>query len=386
MIKKHMSSYFRKGSQIEALVVGFFFLGAVSFFSFLLPNYAFSNALGITNACAQEQQDQKIENKKIDSQQTSKVELSFSDTKINSDLVTILKEYINKKEEKKGLWSNILPTLIPYVAGGLIALILPLMTLRHQKRRELIIDQKDIKLEELRNSLASSREIALLEANRKRDISLEETRTKLGTAREKLDLERRRLENFYAPLLALFQQSRGVTDKLCQYFYDEYKKNKWNDCSPKYEFEFMTSEEAEKGVCNKINPAGIMPDRRLYVKTNKGWIKFRLLDFMPWLLKDRYCRALVDQIIRIGERKVEIISKYAGLAAVSGERPSPLFGAYLAHYSLLTTIRGTPPNDALEPESQKVGYYPRGLDDEVLRGYDKAREDINKWERILTQD
>jgi hypothetical protein len=109
-----------------------------------------------------------------------------------------------------------------------------------------------------------------------------------------------------------------------------------------------------------------------------------MLDFMPWLKANRDCKILVDQIIAIGRKKTETISTYSGLAAV-GQEPSPLLGEYLAHFAILDATYNNPPEVPPPPESQKVGYYPRGMDATIDQGYVAARKAVAEYESLAAR-
>jgi hypothetical protein len=88
--------------------------------------------------------------------------------------------------------------------------------------------------------------------------------------------------------------------------------------------------------------------------------------------------------MEIGAKKTEIIQTYSGLAA-AGQNPSPVFGEYLAKHAVLKAKYETPPAEPYTRESQKVGYYPRGLDDEVEHGYNLARTAVQEFESLTAK-
>jgi len=214
--------------------------------------------------------------------------------------------------------------------------------------------------------------------NRKRDLALEKLRAQLAVDEDVRQLRFERFQKYHAPLYALFQQSRGITDKLYHHTYSIRNSPIWKG----YELAMMTSEQAEAGTPvtqERINdPNG--GRRRVYVRDDGCWKTLRMLDFMPILLKDSASKVLIEKILEIGRNIVKIISRQGGLAA-TGRDFSPLLGQYLAHFAILEGIYMHPPEDPFPPESQGVGYYPLGLDEEIAAGYLASRDQVKLYER-----
>lgn len=338
-----------------------------------------------------------------------RTEIAVSDGKVSDALVKWLdKLATSKPEEKETWWSKAAPMLAGTVIGGVISAAVTFlglwMTGRREAQRDKETSTREEKLTNLRADLEKQKVQFLnqleadlakfragLDENRdaakaRRDEQLEELRANLEIAAQVFKNRQERLEKFHAPLRALLQQSRGVTDKLCYHVYRLSRNKKWPSASKPdlREYAFLTREEAESNKRDGVHPPpedGKQRDRRLRVWDDNKWVTFRMLDFMSWLKDNPECRVLVDQILAIGRKKTAVISTYGGLAAV-GQQPSPLFGEYLAHFAVLEAIYNNPPPEPALPESQKVGYYPRGMDAEIEGGYVQARAAVAEYESL----
>jgi hypothetical protein len=324
----------------------------------------------------------------------ARAEVMVPESKL-TDALTRWIEKLAQKKSPESFWDKALPallTLIGTVVGGAITALVSLIGLRSTIRRDENREKETSKREEMLASLRAENEKNLstlredwektrAEAAAKREERLEELKASLEITRELLKSRQERLEKFHSPLRALFQESRGVTDRLSYHVYRLSRDKKWpsgNEPDPR-EYAYLTDVEVrEDKKLNLHPPPDDKQDRRLRVRESERWRTFRTLDFMPWLKQNPECRALIDQIMEIGRKKTVIIQKYSGLAAAD-QNPSPVFGEYLAHYAVLKSIYDSPPAEPYAPGSQ-VGYYPRGLDQEVENGYDQARKAVGEFE------
>jgi gas vesicle protein len=340
---------------------------------------------------------------------TTRTEILLSDGKAANALAKWLDQLATAKPaEKESWWAKAMPVLAGTLCGGLISAAVSLIGLRMTAKREEQRDtattareeqlttlradfekqkvqfsnQLESDLAKLRASLEEARDAA----KDRRGAELEELRASLQITPQVFKARQERLEKFHAPLRALLQQSRGVTDKLCHHVYKLSINKKWPsevNADP-CEYAFLTNEEAAAKKRQGIHPPpedGKQRDRRLRVWHSDQWNTFRMLDYMPWLISNRDCKVLVDQVMAIGRKQTEIISTYGGLAAV-GQEPSPLFGEYLAHFAVLEATYNMPPGNPYPPESQKVGYYPRGMDAAIEQGYLAARNAVAEYEAL----
>lgn len=288
------------------------------------------------------------------------ITLQVLDSKGEEALTAWLNEQV---KSKPSLWLTFLQNggqaILGGLLGGVIGLLAQQLAAKNQLRQEEQRSQNDLD----------------------RERQIEELRANIDVTREIMKLRMKRLESFHAPLRALFQQSKGVTDRLMRHVYHLHDKNPtdWGDTRP---YEFMNDE-----VAIQNHPPGSRqrnvnsPDERLHVYHNGRWIKFRILDFMHLLTKDTYCKELVGKIIEIGKCKTKIISEYGGFSA-SGEQPPAIFGEYLAHFVVLDVCYNNPPTLAYDPETQEVGYYPRHLDEVIEEGYQAARNEVAEYEKL----
>lgn len=295
-----------------------------------------------------------------------------------------------KETQNSGFWAKaaaqpaawaVLSAVMASLLGFLANYYITNLTLKKQEAREVQL-QKDRNQHELnRDDLIAisqtKREMELAKQEGEQVKALETMRAHLGIEDKVRQLRYERLEKFYAPLYALFQQSRGVADKLFHHTYSKRNDSCWNG----RELAFMTVEEAtdNKPPSESELKDTKAPRRRVYIKQNGEWIVLRMLDFMPIFLQDQHSKVLVDQIIQIGRKCVEVISQNSGLAA-TGYEFSTRLGEYLAHFAILEGIYKDPPAEPFEPGSQRVGYYPMGLDNEVEKGYENARKEVLAYE------
>jgi hypothetical protein len=169
-----------------------------------------------------------------------------------------------------------------------------------------------------------------------------------------LEFRLKQMEQFYAPMFALLEQSKALYDKLlAQLVQDE---------SGKYQMDPQVKE---------------IPGYRLYVLAEDGkWKGFRLLDQLPEVKKNAKALALVDGIIKIGNSMTQIISDHAGLAS---EKIIKTLGQYLAHFALLSTIYQSSETSAYPPGWHQMGYYPRELNKMIEEGYSELSRFLDKY-------
>jgi hypothetical protein len=168
-----------------------------------------------------------------------------------------------------------------------------------------------------------------------------------------LEFKIRQLENFYAPMFALFQQSTALYHKMLdQLAQDEPGKYKLRD---------------------KPDDEGFW----MYILAKDGKLKpFRLLDQLPDIKKHPKAYELITRIIGIGKRTTEIISKHSGLASAD---LIDLLGEYLAHVALLSAVDQGSETEAFEPLSQKTGYFSHELIAKIKVGYHELSKFIDSY-------
>jgi hypothetical protein len=339
-------------------------------------------------------------------------EITVGDSKLSEALGKWLEKLASEKPpDKETSWDKAFPTVVGAIVGAVISAVVSLIgvwtALKRDENREKETTRREGDLAKLRADLerdklgfanALEKELTDLRArleeardaaSGRRDQQLEQLSASLEIARELLKSHQQRLEKFHAPLRALFQQSRGVTDKLHYHVYRLRMEERWPNASApdQRKYAYLTDEEVKRSRPEDVHSSvdsEYSPGSRLCVWYDERWCKFRMLDFMPWLLENPNCRALVDQIMMIGRKNTEIIRRYSGLAA-AGQPPSPVFGEYLAHFAVLQTTYDAPPQQPYPPESQKIGYYPRGLDAEVEKGYTDACAAVAPFESLTTR-
>jgi hypothetical protein len=172
-------------------------------------------------------------------------------------------------------------------------------------------------------------------------------------AEQMMEFKLKQIQEFYGPLYAALQQSRGLYDKLLdQLVYDE---------PARYQ--------------RTPNVTG--DDYRLQVLDSAGqWKDFRLVDQLPAIKSNQRAMALVDAIVGLGKHMCEIITTRAGYAA---ENSVELLGLYMAHHAILTAIRNGPETEAFQPGRHKVGAYPRDLDKVIGDKYHELSSAIDQY-------
>jgi hypothetical protein len=172
-------------------------------------------------------------------------------------------------------------------------------------------------------------------------------------AEQMMEFKLKQIQEFYGPLYAALNQSKGIYDKLLDQLV--------NDEPTKYR--------------KALNPTG--NDYRWEVQDSMGkWQDFRLVDQLPAIKGNPRALALVDSNLDLGARMCEIISKCAGYAA---EDLLEQLGQYMAHYAILKAIRNGTEKDAFEPGRHKIGAYPFGLDKNVGAKYHELSNEIGSY-------
>jgi hypothetical protein len=188
--------------------------------------------------------------------------------------------------------------------------------------------------------------------NAKRQRELDQQKARFDQTQRLLEFCLKQLELFYAPLLASLEQSKALYDKLL------YQLSR--DESDKYRL-------LEKPDANQY---------RMYVMEGDDWKPFRLLDKLPAVRTSPKALNLVEQILSIGARMTEIISKNAGLASVD---LLPLLGQYMAHYAILSTMYQKEETEPYPAGWHTMGYYPHELNEKVAQGYCDLSEFLNSF-------
>jgi len=172
-------------------------------------------------------------------------------------------------------------------------------------------------------------------------------------AEQMMEFKLKQIQEFYGPLHAALQQSRGLYDKLLdQLVYDD---------SARYQ----------------RTPNATGDDYRLQVLDKAGqWKDFRLVDQLPAVKSNQRAMALVDAIIGLGRNMCDIIATRAGYAA---ENSVELLGLYMAHHAILTAIRNGSESEAFEPGRHKVGAFPYGLDKVIGDKYHELSNAIDQY-------
>jgi hypothetical protein len=168
-----------------------------------------------------------------------------------------------------------------------------------------------------------------------------------------LEFRLRQMEQFYAPMFALLEQSEGLYNKMRhQLVQDQPDKYRWA-------------------------PGGEPSDGKVQVLDNTGqWHGFRLLDQFPVVRQNPNALALADQVLNIGKQITAIITERAGLAA---EDLVEVLGKYLAHYAILSAVRNDKRIEPYPPGSHEMGYYPRELNSKIEAGYREVMEFIAEY-------
>jgi len=161
-----------------------------------------------------------------------------------------------------------------------------------------------------------------------------------GYAADVLKLRIRQVEQFYAPMRLLLEQSRAVYDKLL-----------WS-----------LEKLGEQNPAAKIDLNG-----------------FRLLDHAFTILTDKkyeQVTPLVKSILAIGDKLSDLLVKRGGL--VEGGLTDTIV-EYRAHLEMLKASAAQKPPVNVEEGWQQFGYYPRMLNREIAEGYKDAHRHIEAF-------
>lgn len=239
------------------------------------------------------------------------------------------------------------------IAGLVVACLAPILAYLAAKKADATQKRGiDETTRGLAAQIKAAKERAIFSAEQEKEKA--RVQTALDYTGKMLELHLRQIQEFYAPLLALAQQGKGLRDQLESHLYESSKDKNYSR-----------------------NPK---TNRLMLADGNGGWADFRLLDRIPDVIKDPMAKQLVKRILDTDEAMVEIIQKHNGLAGV-GHDFSPLYGEFLAHFTVLKLIYDdTARTDPYPPGFHKIGYYPRGLDEEIAAGYKKTWQAIKKYQ------
>lgn len=307
-----------------------------------------------------------------------RLELGVTDPRVSDALVDLIEKITKKAADEGPRWYE--SPLTGAFLGALLPLLGVLLSNRATARREKKTMEHELTKDEANRQYEKGMQEAtrIHEGNMKerqhrlekeKETALAEVHASLDTARDSLSSSKERLAKFFAPLYWKFEHSRRLADNLAHEVFREKSENRWND--PK-QYGFLSEDEEESGADPVVPEPDDGKKRRLYVRCDRGWVRWRTLDYMALLKDNPRCRPFVEKIIEVGRQKVQIITEHAGLAA-TGQLLSPLYGEYLSHFSVLEQTFETPPDKLREPESARgLIYYPRGVDNVVRNDYEAA--------------
>lgn len=186
-----------------------------------------------------------------------------------------------------------------------------------------------------------------------RQLTLAQRQILLQQTEKILEFKIKQLENFYAPMFALLQQSTALYNKMLD--------------------QLAQDEPSKYKLLDEVDNEGF---RMHVLAKDRSWKPFRLLDQLPAIKKHSKAHELVARIIGIGKQTTEIISKHSGLASAD---LIDLLGEYLAHVALLSAIYHGSETEAFEPLSQKTGYFSHELAPKIKAGYDELSRFIDSY-------
>jgi hypothetical protein len=256
--------------------------------------------------------------------------------------ISFLRKLTSETTQKPVDWTAAVSALV----GGLLTAIVTFGALYFNSKRE-----------DKRLAAEAVLEQQKLDAEAERQREKARTEGQLSYAAKFLDVRLNQLQLFYAPLNALLQQSRGVYEKVEQLLLKDPSK-----------YRRIVDPAFEDGR-TKLE---------VYWSEAEGWLDFRWLDQLPSLKKDQRVKPLVDEVMRIGKEMTRIISKYGAFAA-SEELPSDIYGKYLAHFAIITSVYNDPREEPYRPGEQAYGYYPRELNGVVKAGYESALTSLKQY-------
>ncbi len=188
--------------------------------------------------------------------------------------------------------------------------------------------------------------------NARRQRELDQRKALFDQAQRLLEFRLKQLELFYAPLFASLEQSKALYDKLL------YQLSR----DDPHQYQLLDQPDVDH--------------YRMHVMEDGKWKGFRLLDKLPAVRTNPKALNLVEEILSIGSRMTEIISKNAGLASVD---LLPILGQYMAHYAILLTMHRRGETEPYPAGWHTMGYYPRELNAQVEKGYRELNEFLDSF-------
>jgi hypothetical protein len=174
-------------------------------------------------------------------------------------------------------------------------------------------------------------------------------------AEQMIEFKLRQIECFYAPMFAALRQSRTLY------------------------FKMLDQLALDEPARYRINVTASGDDFKLQVVNEHGEAKgFYLVDQLPAIKGNASALQLIDLMLELGKSMCTIITTHAGLAS---EDLIEMLGIYMAHHAILSAIRNGPETTAFEPEHNKRGAFPFGLDDRIelrLKALSKEIDDYDK--------
>jgi len=235
-------------------------------------------------------------------------------------------------------YSTILVPLATAIIGSIVVLLSALLGRNGQEAAARAAAEANATL--ARNAAADAKQMAA-------DSAL------FKHAEQMMEFKLKQIQDFYGPLYAALQQSKGLYDKLLDQLIND-----------------------EPGTYRKVeNPTG--DDYRFQVMDNQEqWQSFRLVDQLPAVKNNPRALALVDANLALGAQMCEIISKSAGYAS---EDLLEQLGQYMAHYAILKAIRDGSEKEAFPPGRHKIGAYPFGFDKNIGEKYHALSKEIGRY-------
>jgi hypothetical protein len=200
---------------------------------------------------------------------------------------------------------------------------------------------------------AAARQLEIARETAEQQLDLSRNQAIFAQTEKILEFRVKQLEYFYAPMFALLQQSEALYEKLCDQLVQDHPDR----------YTRLPQRDSEGHWIHVLGEHG----------TSKP---FRLLDQMPAIKDNAGALVLVDEIIAIGKKTTNIISKRAGLATAD---LIDLLGEYLAHFAMLCAIRANPTTKPSEPLAKKLGYFPRSLNAKVADGYRELSRFLDEY-------
>ena len=269
----------------------------------------------------------------------------FSEAEERKAWILFLRK-LTTEEKKTGFdWQPLLTTIV----GALIAGLAGFLGIRFNASREARREQERMKHEADLNRQK-------VEAEAQHQLALARLEASTIYADKLLDLRLKELELFFAPLHALLEQSKGVSDKLKTQLLED-TENYREAADPEFEGK----------------------QTKLQMRWRGEWHDWRLLDQMPELKRKSLYAPLIGEIIRIGKEMTALIAKY-GAFSLGETSVSEVYGEYLAHFAILQSIYNDETRTEPYPPGQhKIGYYPRRLNGIVKTRYFELRQELQPY-------